>query len=110
MVLSPWTSATDPDLDISSRNILNAAAEMIQRYESVPSTVEGLLQAQDAVHHRLQANLHELQMLVAQQHVGYAELDDIARRLREFQGEDEIEAPDDFEDEEVDQIVDDFDS
>jgi len=110
MVLSPRISATDPDLDISSRNILNTAAEMIQRYEAIPSTAEGLLQVQDAVHHRLQANLHELRMLVAQQHVGYAELDDIGRRLRELQGEDEVKGPDDFEDEEVDQIINDFDS
>ena len=65
---------------------------------------------QDAVHHRMQANLHKLWMLVAQQHVGYAELDDIGSRLRELQGEDKIEAPDDCGDEEVDQIVDDFDS
>jgi len=83
---------------------------MIQRYDAIPSTAEGLLQAQDAIHHRMQANLHELRVLVSQQHVGYAELDDIGRRLRELQGEDEIEVPDDFEDEEVDQIVDDFDS
>ena len=73
---------------------------------------EGLLQAQDAVHHRMQANLHELRMLVAQQHVGYAELDDIGRRLREIQDAGEIEGTGNGEDageDEVDDIDEDSD-
>jgi len=85
---------------------------MIQRYDAIPSTAEGLLQAQDAVHHRMQANLHELRMLVAQQHVGYAELDDIGKRLREIQGAGGIEGVNDGDDpgeEEVDEIEEDSD-
>jgi hypothetical protein len=85
---------------------------MIQRYDAIPSTAEGLLQAQDAVYHRMQANLHELRVLVAQQHVGYAELDDIGRRLREIQDAGEIEGAGDGEDageDEVDEIEEDSD-
>jgi len=85
---------------------------MIQRYDAIPSTAEGLLQAQDAVHHRMQANLHELRMLVAQQHIGYVELDDIGKRLHEIQGAGGIEGVDDGDDpgeEEVDQIEEDSD-
>jgi len=85
---------------------------MIQRYDTIPSTAKGLLQAQDAIHHHLQANLHELRVLVAQQHVGYTELDDIGRRLREIQDAGEIKGTGDGEDageDEVDEIDEDSD-
>jgi len=65
----------------SGHNVLNTAARNDPGVQGNPSTAKGLLQAQDAVHHHMQANLHELWMLVAQQHVGYAELDDIRSPL-----------------------------
>jgi len=80
--------SADPALDVASgRNVLSAAAEMIQRYDAIPSTAEGLLQAQDAIHHRMQANLHELRVACIAAARGICgRLDDIGRRLRELQG------------------------
>ncbi|KIM71669.1 hypothetical protein PILCRDRAFT_16841, partial [Piloderma croceum F 1598] len=83
--------ADDPDLDIADHNILNVAAEMIQRWDSIPSTTEGLMRAQDTVYHRMQVNLYEMRILLMQQCVGYEELDEIDRRLREIQDTEEIE-------------------
>ncbi|KIM70969.1 hypothetical protein PILCRDRAFT_17555, partial [Piloderma croceum F 1598] len=101
--------ADDPDLDIVDHNILNAAAEMIQSWDSIPSTTEGLMRAQDAVYHRMQANLYEMRVLLTQQRVGYEELTEIDRRLREIQDTEEIEEVDDGEEEEIDEIEDQLD-
>ncbi|KIM90133.1 hypothetical protein PILCRDRAFT_1502 [Piloderma croceum F 1598] len=101
--------ADDPDLDIADHNILNVAAEMIQRCDSIPSTTEGLMRAQDTVYHCMQANLYEMHVLLTQQHVGYEELDEIDRRLREIQDTEEIEEVDDGEEEEIDEIEDQLD-
>ncbi|KIM81309.1 hypothetical protein PILCRDRAFT_8969 [Piloderma croceum F 1598] len=101
--------ADDPDLDITDRNILNAAAEMIQRWDLIPSMTEGLMRAQDTVYHRMQVNLYEMRVLLTQQRVGYEELDEIARCLREIQDTEEIEEVDDGEEEEIDEIEDQLD-
>ncbi|KIM71554.1 hypothetical protein PILCRDRAFT_16965 [Piloderma croceum F 1598] len=73
------------------------------------STTEGLMQAQDTVYHRMQANLYEMRVLLTQQCVGYEELDEINRRLREIQDMEEIEEVDDGEEEEINEIEDQLD-
>ncbi|KIM85897.1 hypothetical protein PILCRDRAFT_5011, partial [Piloderma croceum F 1598] len=101
--------ADDPDLDITDHNILNAAVEMIQHWDSIPSTTKGLMRAQDTVYHRMQANLYEMRILLMQQRVGYEVLNEIDRRLREIQDTEEIEEVDDGEEEEIDEIEDQLD-
>ena len=82
---------------------------MIQSWDLIPSTSEGLMRAQDAVYHRMQANLYEMRVLLTQQRVGYEELTEIDRRLREIQDTEEIEEVDDGEEEEIDEIEDQLD-
>jgi len=67
------------------------------------------MRAQDAVYHRMQANLYEMRVLLTQQRVGYEELTEIDRRLREIQDTEEIEEVDDGEEEEIDEIEDQLD-
>jgi hypothetical protein len=98
-------SANDSNLDIANNRVLTAAADMIRQYDMMPSTSEGLRQAHDAII-IMQANIHEMCVLLAQQQLGYMELSDIERRLREIQGEEKVEEDDSEEEEIVEVYID----
>ena len=79
--------------------MLLAATDMVSRFDDVPPTAEGLQQAHDAVHFRMQANVHEMRVLLAQQQFGYTQMLALQSQLRDLEaaeeGEDEVvEEPD----------------
>jgi hypothetical protein len=102
------SSADGSVLDIADNRVILAAAEMVGRFEGIPSTVEGLRQAHDAVHSRLQANVHEMRILLAQQQIGYTEFLELENRIRELEAAEEGELEVD-EEHDIDQILDESD-
>jgi hypothetical protein len=95
LVANILLSADGSILDVADNRVLLAAADMVSQFDGVPSTAEGLRQAHDALHYRMQANVHEMRVLLAQQQLGYTEMLDLQARLRELEaeedGEDEVE-------------------
>ena len=86
-------------MDVADNRILLAATDMVSRFDDVPPTAEGLRQAHDAVHFRMQANVHEMRVLLAQQQFGYTQMLALQSQLRDLEaaeeGEDEVvEEPD----------------
>jgi len=62
---------------------------MVSQFDGVPSTAKGLQQAHDAVHFRMQANIHEMHILLAQQQIRYTEMLDLQARLRNLKAKEE---------------------
>ena len=83
--------ADSSSLDVADNRDLLAATDMVSRFDGVPSTAEGLRQAHDAVHFRMQANVHEMRVLLAQQQIGYMEMLDLQARLCNLEAEEEGE-------------------